>query len=109
MNALAVFGDIKDYGVLTNIVAHAGSLMAAAAAIGLAWRGRTKWEPSEEDVPKAPQKVAGLLSAVAITVIWASLQEPMYTPVLSKLSLGLAFGSLISLCFYVFLVRTQTY
>src|SRR3989442_10374422 len=100
---------MKDYGIFTNIVANAGAIIAMAAAMGLAWRGRTKWEPSEDDVPKAPQKVAGLLSAVAITVIWASLQEPMYTSVLSKLSLGLGLGAVISLCLYVFLVSTQTY
>jgi hypothetical protein len=100
---------MEDYGVFTNIVASAGTIIAMGAAIGLAWRGRAKWEPSEDDVPKAPQKVAGLLSAVAITVIWASLQESEYMSVLSKLSLGLTFAALVCLCLYAFLVATQTY
>lgn len=100
---------MEDYGIFTNIMANAGTIVAMTAAISLAWRGRTKWEPSEDDVPKAPQKVAGLLSAVAIVGIWTSLQEPGHISVLLRLSLWLSLAALISLCIYVFLVSTLTY
>lgn len=100
---------MNNYGIFTNIVANAGAIMAVVAALGLAWRGRTKWEPSEEDVPKAPQKVAGLLSAVAIAVVWASFQQPEHAPVLSMLALTLGLAALVCLCAYVFLVASLTY
>jgi hypothetical protein len=53
-----------------QIVADAGALIAAAGAILVSWKGRARWEPWEEDVPKGPQQVAGLVTAVAIGVLW---------------------------------------
>ena len=100
---------MSDYGAFKDIVANAGTIMAMAAAIGLAWRGRSKWEPAEDDVPKAPQKVAGLLSALAITAIWTAYQDVGHIHTLIGLALGLGLGALASLCVYAFLVSTLTY
>jgi hypothetical protein len=100
---------MNDYGIFTNIVGNAGTIIAMAAAIALTWRGRANWEPSEQDIPKAPQKVAGLLSAVIITVIWVSFREPEHASSLTKFSLILSFAAVLFLCLYAFVVSTQTY
>jgi hypothetical protein len=100
----------QDYGVLTDLVAAAGSLMAATGAIGLAWRRRADWEPSEEDIPKGAQRVAGLLAAVAIALLWAKWHDPPpdLGP-LDRLAIGVAAATLVSLLIYGYLVGTQTY
>ncbi|MCL6564984.1 MAG: hypothetical protein K6U09_01020 [Acidobacteriia bacterium] len=83
--------------------------MAAALAIGLAWRRRTKWEPSEEDVSKGPQKVGGLLSGVLVVVIWSQFSDPVYLPQATRVALIMAGGCVLFLLLYGFLVATQTF
>jgi hypothetical protein len=100
---------MENYGPFADVVTNAGTIMAMGAAIALAWRGRSQWEPAEDDVPKAPQKVAGLLSAIIIAGIWATLQRPEDAPTLLRLSIGLSIVSFACLCLYAFLVSTQTY
>lgn len=57
-------------GVFASAVATAGSLIAAATAFTLCWKGRFNWEPAEQDVPRASQKVCGLLIGIAIAIMW---------------------------------------
>lgn len=59
-----------DLGPFATLVATAGSLMAAAAALLFTFRRRAKWEPAEQDVPNGAERVSGLLIAVAIAVLW---------------------------------------
>ena len=98
-----------NYGPLTNLVGTVGSVVAAGAAIGLAWRGRTKWEPSEEDISKGPQKVAGLVAAVMIVMVWALLNRSTHISLLVRFAIGLASICVLSLLVYGFFVATQTY
>jgi hypothetical protein len=98
-----------DYGPLKDVVASAGSLIAAAGAIGLAWRGRTHWEPSEEDVPAGGQKISGLLAAILIGVIWAELRDGKSNGRLDELAIVGGAVAFITLFAYGFLVGTQTY
>jgi hypothetical protein len=42
----------------------------------MGFRGRAKWEPSEEDVSAGPQKVAALITAVGIVIIWVRINDP---------------------------------
>jgi hypothetical protein len=98
-----------DYGPLTNLVGTAGSIVAAGAAIALAWRGRTKWEPSEEDISKGPQKVGGLVAAVMIVLIWALLNDSAHFTFLVRCAIWLASLCVLSLLVYGFLAATQTY
>lgn len=99
----------NQYGPLAEVVSTGGSLVAAAAALGLAWRGRTKWEPSEEDLPAGGQKVAGLLAAVAIALLWAENQDPASTATLNKILIVGAVGTFVSFLLYSFLIGTQTF
>src|SRR5690349_20284856 len=105
--ATAVFAD-PDYGVLKNVVAAAGSLLAATGALLLGWRGRGRWEPAEEDVPRGPQKVGSLLAALAIAVIWARYRHD-HPQTLTGLIIGFGVACLIALCAYSFLIGVYTY
>lgn len=59
-----------DYGVFSTIVPTAASIIAATAAIAVSFKGRAKWEPVQEDIPDGGQRIAGLLSALTIALLW---------------------------------------
>jgi hypothetical protein len=59
-----------DYGPVGNLVATAGTLVAVVGALALAWRGRGRWEPSEEDISTGPQRVAGLVAVAGLVLLW---------------------------------------
>jgi hypothetical protein len=61
---------MTDYGVFGNIVATAGCLAAAAAAVTLSWMKRVRWQPPEEALPKVGSRVAGLIAMVFIAYIY---------------------------------------
>ena len=44
----------RDFGELSDLVKAVGLLVSAVLTIALAWRGRTRWEPSDQDLPRAP-------------------------------------------------------
>jgi hypothetical protein len=98
-----------NYGPLSNLVATGGALIAAGAAIALAWKGRAKWEPSEEDIPKGPQKVGGLVATVAIVVIWSQYIKAAHIPQVTTIAWTLLGVTVLSLLVYIILVTTQTY
>jgi hypothetical protein len=98
-----------DYGALTDVVTTAGSIMAAAGAISLAWRGRTRWEPSEQDLPKGGQKVGALIAAVLIVVAWASFRDASSTSNLNRLTIISAAVALFALLIYGGIVGGLTY
>ncbi len=58
------------YGPFSDIVALAGSLMGAAWAIGLAFTGRARWLPPEEDLSGSVARVSALMCAVAIAILY---------------------------------------
>jgi hypothetical protein len=98
-----------DYGPLTTLVKSVGWLIGSSVAIAFAWRRRTRWEPSEEDISGGPAKVGGLLAAVALAVIWSQLISPATVGILTTLALwaaGLTLGCLLA---YGFLVAVKTY
>jgi putative ABC transport system substrate-binding protein len=98
-----------DYGIFTDVVKAVGFLASASAAISLTWKGRARWEPSEEDIPKGPQKVAGLASAVALGLLWSFAAHNAHLQFLKTLTfwaLGLCISALLV---YGYLVGVQTY
>lgn len=98
-----------DYGPLKDLVAVAGAIMAAVAAIGFAWRGRARWEPSEEDVPAGAQKVGGLVAAIAIVLLWVEWNDPADAHALNALAIGLGIAAVLFLLIYSYLVGVQSY
>jgi hypothetical protein len=97
------------YGPLTDLVKYSGMLMSAALAIGLAWRRRANWEPCEEDVPKGPSRVAGLLSAIAIAIVWSEYSTLAAKEGLTKAAMTLGASALIFLLLYGFLIANQVF
>jgi hypothetical protein len=65
----------NEYGIFAPIVANAGALMAAAIAIGLAFTRGARWQPPEEELPNSVTRMAGLLCAVVIALLWRLGQE----------------------------------
>jgi predicted RND superfamily exporter protein len=61
---------VSEYGVFANVVAIAGALSSAAAAITLAFMKRSKWQPPEEALPTATSRLAALLSMVVIAILF---------------------------------------
>ncbi len=83
--------------------------MAMGSAFVLAFRGRANWEPSVEEIPNAPQRVAGVLSAVIIATIWGTLGDEKYLAVLRQLAIGAGITAVISLVMYLYLLAAYTY
>jgi hypothetical protein len=88
------------YGAFATIVTVAGNIVAMGAAITLGWKGRAKWEPVEEDVPKGPQKVATVIAALLVVIIWAQLNDIQYKSTLITIVIRCLFGLVVSLIIY---------
>jgi hypothetical protein len=99
----------QDTGTLAPVVKAAGWLISAVAAIGLTWRQRAHWEPAEEDVSQGPARVGGLLSAVALALIWTLLATTGHRGTLAVTAITLAALSLLALLGYGYLIATQLY
>lgn len=81
---------MKDYGEFANLVAMAGSLASAGAAISLAFMKRSKWQPPEESVPAAVSRFAALLAVIVIALLY------VFAP-----GLGLTWLAVIAVLFFV--------
>src|SRR5438132_965532 len=90
----------KDYGAFAPIVSAAGSIMAMGAAITLGFKGRAKWEPVEEDVAKGPQKVASVVAALLIVLVWVQFHDVVYKNTLTKLVIWCSSAVIVSLLVY---------
>jgi hypothetical protein len=101
--------DQNNYGSLSDVVSAAGSIIAAALAIAQGWRKRARFEPSEEDIPKAPERVGGLVTAVIIGILWLQTRFALDVGFLTKLAIALLIACVAFLCIYGFLVGMQSY
>lgn len=95
-----LFIDKPDYGPFATIVAASGSILAMGAALLFGWRGRAKWEPVEEDVPRAPAKVASLIAVLIVVIIWAQLNDASHKQQLIRIEVIGLVCLLISLLIY---------
>jgi hypothetical protein len=100
---------MSGYGALGGIVATAGSVMAAGSAITLAFKGRARWEPIEDDVPEAPAKVAALVTAVCVVLIWSATRQRHDPGWLVPLCLGCLIATFVGMCIYIWLVQVHTF
>src|SRR5215216_4254073 len=99
---------MSEYGVLDEVVKAAGALIAASTAIALSWRGQLPWGSWEEDFQTGLQRVASLVVAVLIGVLWF-FAEPNDANFVAWLAIGLAVASLVLVIVYVYLVNQYTY
>jgi hypothetical protein len=104
-------GADSSYGVLAQTVATAGSLIAAAAALSLCWKGRFAWEPAEQDVPRSAQKFGGLMIAVLIAIMWYRFTKQKRLTDDDLILLSIIFGaiSLVALVSYGILIGVYVY
>lgn len=91
---------VTDYGVFGSVVSVAGTIVAMGTALTLGWKGRARWEPVEEDVPRAPQKVASLVAALIVVLIWAQLNDIQYKNTLTRIVIGCSAALIVSLIVY---------
>lgn len=99
----------SEYGPLRDVVATGGALVTAGIALLQAWRGRARWEPSEEEVSKGSQKVGGLAAAIAIGLMWAEWRTLGHIHQLDITAIVLGCIAILFLFVYTFIVRMQTY
>jgi hypothetical protein len=100
---------VSKYGVLSDVVASAGSLMGATAAISAAWVRGAKWLPPEEAVPGATRRVSALFCALVIAVLFVIGRQQLGPTVLLAVTLFCAVGTLIALSLSVFINTKHTY
>jgi ABC-type uncharacterized transport system substrate-binding protein len=98
-----------DYGIFNDIVKVAGLIISVGLALTLSWKGRSNWEPSEQDVNKGPQRITGLVTAVLLVVIWLIPNDGDGNSLLKTLSISLVTSTIISLLVYGFLITVLTY
>lgn len=83
--------------------------MAMVAAISFGWKGRAKWEPDEEDIPKGPQKVASLVAACSIAMIYLLMAKPEFVSQLTRIVIFSLVVTVLSLLVYTLLVNGLIY
>ncbi len=83
--------------------------MAMSGALLLGFKGRAKWEPSDQDVDKGAQKVGALASAVLIGFIFLELSKPEDVPTLMHLALICLIITVVSLLLYSALTTIFVY
>jgi hypothetical protein len=97
------------FGPFSSLVATVGSIMAMGAAIALGWRGRARWEPDEEDIASAPQKVGSLVAACAIALIFFLMSTKEQVPALTRIAVYCLATTVASLLVYTMLVNGLIY
>jgi hypothetical protein len=99
----------EDFGPFTDLVGLAGTAIAAIGALTLAWRGRARWEPDEEDISTGPQKVGGVLALVGLVLLWTAFEGADDVGALRWLTVLFAVLTVVGLFLYSFLISRQTY
>ncbi len=97
------------FGPLTGLVGTVGSIFAAGIAIALTWRGRARWEPSETDIAKGPERVGGLVTAVLIVILFVVTRPQGSVGLLPVLAIFLLLVCVASLLAYSYITGTNTY
>ena len=98
-----------EFGPLTGLVGTVGSIFAAGVAIALTWRGRARWEPSETDIAKGPERVGGLVTAVLIVILFVVTRPQGSVGLLPVLAILLLVVCVASLLAYSYITGTNTY
>lgn len=98
-----------DYGPFTSLIATAGTIIAAAGALIMGFRRGAKWEPEELDVDRGARRVASLLTAVGLVVLWSQLQSLDHLSTLTIIAIVLGVLTLIFLVVYGYIIQVFTF
>jgi hypothetical protein len=99
---------MSDFGPLAQVVAYAGYISAAALALRVAWAGKVLWEPDIQDLAKAPARLAGVVSGVAIVLLFALSRTSPEWRWLVPYSLTFCGVGLLGLLGYIILLAAYT-
>jgi len=88
---------MTEYGVFANLVGTVSSLVAAGAAMTIAFTKRTQWQPPEEAVPLAVSRMAGLVSMIGVALLYAFSTQmgSLWLAVVTGASFLIAMSSLL--------------
>jgi hypothetical protein len=100
--------ELSNFGPLAQIVAFAGYMTAAALAIRVAWAGKLVWEPDIRDLAKAPARVAGVLSAVIVVLLFAYSRSSDHWEWLVGYTIAFVVVGISGLLAYIFLLAAFT-
>lgn len=93
----------------SNLVEIIGFLASSAIAISLTWRGGAKWDPHIPDLPKAPAKVAGLITMVILGFLWFDRGKSLGIASISQFTVLSIYITVIALLVYVFISTVFVY
>lgn len=95
------------YGPLADIVTNAGFLLAATLALSLRWmkRSGSSWAPPEEAVPNATTRVASLVTAVLLALLYVFLNSPGRQGVLAGITLFFLVGAVAGLLLTIYMIK----
>lgn len=100
---------MPELGILTGLVDDVGALMAAGLALTLAFKGRNKWEPVEEDIPNVSVRIVGLLTAVGVGILYFKSVTGTNANIYMWLAIMFSIILLVGLFFYILLITIYTY
>jgi hypothetical protein len=88
---------------IAGLTKATAAIVSLVAAVGLGFRRREEWEPCEQELPTAPQKVGSAIAAASIAVLFASFNDSDKIGALSRVTLIFALSCGVSLLLYVLL------
>jgi hypothetical protein len=98
-----------EYGPFTSLVGTAGTIVAAAGALIMGFRRGAKWEPEELDVERGARRVASLLTAVGLVILWSQFQSLDHLSTLTRIAILLGVLTLVFLVVYGFIIQVFTF
>ncbi|HYE24709.1 MAG TPA: hypothetical protein VEG32_05865 [Clostridia bacterium] len=92
-----------DFGIFAPIVAAGGTIIAMGFALAVAWKGKSDWEPVEEDFPKLLRRIGGTVSACIVALIWVQWYGVGHMRTLTSLAAWCLGGLIASAIVYIML------
>ena len=97
----------SDFGPLADIVKYATCGMAAAFALIVLVRGRSrKWEPADTEVPRLAERTAIVVGAVVTVIVFVLMNDRRFIPALA-VAAGIA-AILLFVAFFRFLRLSES-
>jgi hypothetical protein len=92
-----------------NVTQAVTALLSLTTAIYGGFRGRAKWEPHTQDIPKGSQRIAALISFVIISAILYFLREESYSLLVAAIMVVCGAGAYLGFHDYLKLTSGMTY
>lgn len=96
-------------GPFRDLVSVAVAALAAATSLAAAWRGRVGWQPFEQPLPDLANRVAGVIGAVCIALLWVFARDPGRRGAVAALAAVCGAVFVVCALAYSYLVSTYTY